>query len=340
MSHLILKNDKQQADKMAWHRLTEIRTDLTLENNWLNEWEIEPKPLFFDNGKESGFSILGVSDKTDLTIGSPYNPDTFRPINNNEFIGLVRDCIGTLDCKLSSVGSVRNRGRVFISLELKGMEHFEAAGRKFGAFLNFGDGRDKSSVLWVNTSNICSVCDNTFGFNLFAKTDGDDISVKERHTKNVTLKFPDIAKLIDKAIGFQTKFKTELENMAKKPSKIDWSRAFILGSLSDKMTIENASKRKEKGKEAVPTRTLNTVDRITELFVSGRGNNGQNRADLFSAFTDYYTHESSSRENRQKQFTSSEYGSASVSKRNVFATLSDDDKAEKIMQHGKALFAL
>ena len=179
MAHRKFEHDEIEGTSLFWHGLNIVREEITLADNCLRKWDLVPTPLYFADGtpafseeNEDGkvspqWTLARCTDKPSLQIGAPYNPATFRPISNSEFLKLVEDSIAGTDHKIVSVGSVRNRGRVFLSVELKGMEKFKAGGREFSAFLNFGNGHDKSSVLWLNTSNTCTVCDNTFSMNLF-----------------------------------------------------------------------------------------------------------------------------------------------------------------------------
>ena len=65
---------------------------------------------------------------------------------------------------------------------------------------------------------------------------------------------------------------------------------------------------------------------MTELFRIGKGNTGRNALDLISGATDYFTHESSGEsDNRWKQVTSSEIGSASKAKAEFLTTLRTKD---------------
>lgn len=343
MSHNILKHDKQQGTKQAWHGLTEVKEQITLQDNWLRQWEIEEQALFFDNGERSGFSILGCSDNELCKIGKPYNPNTFKPINNADFLELVRGCVADSNHSIESVGSVKNRGRVFLSLKIAGLDDFHAAGRDFAPYLNFGNGHDKSSVLWVNTSNICTVCDNTFNANLFTKEDkeSDNVSIRVRHTKNAKMRFPNISELVEKAIGEQTRFKTELENLAKKPLSINQARCWFAGFQGQKVSIEKAAKEKEKKGIVFSSRSLNTNKRLVELFYGGRGNNGETYADAFSSLTDYYTHENSGGiKSAQRQFESSEYGNGAERKKHAFSLMVAEESRMSTLNHGRKLLEL
>jgi hypothetical protein len=341
MAHRIYKNDKQQGTTMGWHGLTEICPEISLGSNWLRQWETVETPLFFDGGAASPFRVLRCSDIPDVTIGLPYNPDTFRPVSNSAFLQLIQDSISGTSHKVVSVGSVRNRGRVFVSIELVGREMFTAAGRKFSAFLNFGNGHDKSSVLCVNTSNTCTVCDNTFSANLFTVEDknaskgsqtDDDLKFRLRHCKNVAMRFPALANLIDKAIGVQGEFAATLDALALQPIALPVVEPLFAGFIGRNIVKADLDK-------GLSVRARNTVTRLTGLFQSGAGNRGENLADAFSAVTDYYTHESSGGDDKNRQFLSSEYGAGQIAKADFWRGIQDSESRSNFIDRGEVLLA-
>lgn len=316
------KYDEQWGLSQAWHNDTKIKQEITLDDNYLRTWDIVPVELIENHkeiilpdgstayqGDKSGMSRLVCSDNREIKVGHGYNPLTFKPISNALFLEMVKMSISGTSHKIVSVGSVRNRGRVFLSIELQGMEKFKAAGRDFSAYLNFGNGHDKSSVLWVNTSNTCIVCDNTFTINLIsienkAKGDGtDDLNIRQRHTANAEIKLPEIAKLVDKAVGVQAEFLLEMEKLAQTSFKESDAKALFTGFVTRNSVSDGLS-----------TRASNTVTRLVELFNSGKGNDGNDLSDVFSAATDYYTHFSSGGTNVQRQIISSEFGSGLTAK--------------------------
>ena len=332
MAHNITQYDAQEGIIKAWHGLTQVRPVITLDDCWLTKWDTVPVRLQ-KNGQDSKWSILEVSDIKDLEIGQPYNPETFKPITNKAFVELVRQSIAGTPHKIVSDGSVRQRGRIFMSLELNGMEQFKAAGRQFSAYLNFGNGHDKSSVLWVNTSNTCTVCDNTFTINLVAVENkitaiNDDISFKQRHTKNVELRLPEMAKMIDKAIGVQSEFQLQLEKFNAIEISIAGAANLFAGFVGRNITDKN---------KGLSTRAKNTSEKMLELHIRGKGNNGRTLADAFSAVTDYYTHFSSGGENKFRQVLSSEYGAGLKSKIEFRSLLNDSEAMEETIDLGEEL---
>lgn len=348
MAHKIEKFDKQQGLKQAWHGLTEVLPEITLENNWLTSWDVVPVELLeigeqveingatYFTGEKSGLSRLVCSDIHAVKVGQGYNPNTFKPIDNKAFLGLVRDSIGGTPHKICSVGSLRNRGRVFLSVELAGMERFKSAGREFSAFLNFGNGHDKSSVLWVSTSNVCTVCDNTYTMNLVqvenkeAKDNSDDIKMNLRHTKNANLRLPDMAKLIDKAVGVQAEFAIELEKLAEQTITEKNAENLFAGFVG--RNIAEIDK-------GMSTRARNTVSRLKELHIAGLGNNGENLADSFQAVTEYYTRESSGGDNKMRQVVSSEFGAGQASKAAFWQIVRNGELRDKTIERGESLLA-
>ena len=338
MAARIFEFDKQQGREMAWHGLTEVTDDLTLDNNWLRSWDLVPVKLE-KRGQESKWTILECSDNKAIEIGRPYNPGSFQPVNNERFLQMIKDSISGTPHVVESVGSLRNRGRVFVSIRLMGMEKFKAAGREFGAYLNFGNGHDKSSVLWVNTSNTCTVCDNTFTCNLLSvenkdaakdgAADDDNLSVSKRHTKNVILSLPELSKLVDKAIGVQAEFQLALDTLDTVPIKVVEAEQLFAGFIGRNVATPT---------KGLSTRARNTVTRLGELFATGKGNRGQTMADAFSAVTDYYTHFSSGGDNMARQMLSSDYGAGNVAKQEFWRVMkATPENRAKVMELGDVL---
>jgi hypothetical protein len=336
MADRILTYDTHEGIEMGWHGKTHVREAITLEDNFLRTWDLVPVVLEKRN-EPSKYSILEASDVSGLEIGKPYNPETFQPITNALFLELVKQSISGTAHKIVSVGSTRNRGRVFLSIALQGMEKFKASGREFSAYLNYGNGHDKSSVLWVNTSNTCTVCDNTFSMNLFTVENkalsgvdvGDDIAVRQRHTKNAILKLPEIATLVDKAVGVQAEFQLEFEKLSQIKVDETEARCLFTGFLTRTSKPETLS-----------TRTRNTVDLLTALFKNGRGNDGNDYSDVVSAMTDYCTHSSSRGNNPMKQVESSEFGAGMRTKQEFWTGIRDGNTNADWLIRGDKLLAV
>jgi hypothetical protein len=329
MSHGITKRDRQEGRHMGWHGLTQINADLNLAKNWLTKWDIQEVQLQTANGVEVPFKILTGSDDGEF-IGKPF-AGTYTPVTNKQFLDMIGEAIsGVKGAVVETVGSVCNRGRVFVSISIKGMEKFKVGDRTFMDYLNFGNGHDQTSAVWANASNICTVCNNTFTMNL---NEGGDVKIKVKHSKDVAMRLENISEVIDAYAGTQAKFKAEFERLLNEPLKTDKARNLFAGWM-----IRSTS---QEGHDLGP-KTLNKVNRITELFESGKGNVGQNRADAFSAVTDYYTHESTRNNGRnvQRQVFSSDYGLGRMAKTDFWNVIRNDDRVNAYAANGKKALAL
>ena len=331
MSHNLTERDQQIGLKQAWHGLTTVVDAIDVKDNYLTQWDVERKPLTYINNAEeeveTGFGILVGSDDDEI-IGRPMSP-SYKPITNEKFMDLVSDAISRLPkAKIESIGSVCNRGKVFVTVSLDEHSKYKVGDREFKDFLNFGNSHDQTSKLWVNNTNICTVCDNTFSFNLNSKEGQIGSAV---HRGDVELKLADIANLVDSYLGTQEDFRKKFETLLKK--KIDSTKAKQL--FTGFLTRNNP-------REGVSTRCLNTVDSLDNLFKRGAGNRGESYADVFSAVTDYYTHNStrSGGMNKGNQYVSSEFGLGRMNKQSFWTVINSDSLVSSTITRGEKLLSI
>jgi len=238
---------------------------------------------------------------------------------------------GVKGAVVESVGSVNNRGRVFVSISIKGMDKFKVGKREFLDYLNFGNGHDQTSAVWANASNICTVCDNTFSMNLNAE---QEVKIKVKHSKDVVARLENISEVIDAYAGTQAKFKAEFERLMNEPIKTDKARELFAGWM-----IRSSGGNQERD---LGPKTLTKVERLTDLFQIGRGNGGENRADAFSAVTDYFTHESTRNAGRNvaRQVFSSDFGLGKTAKSDFWNVIRNDISVHNYAAKGAKALAL
>jgi hypothetical protein len=331
MGHGITARDLQQGRTMAWHGLTDVKEDLSLDNCWLAKWDVKPEVLKVGD-EETPFRILRSfpneewddddADTDNGLVGKPFDPDTYKPFTNASFLKQLKE--GTIgeDLKLDSIGAICERTRIFASFEM-GLS-YRAAGREFRPFLNVGNSHDQSSPLWVNTSNTCTVCNNTFTLNM--SLGGTVWGVK--HTKHSAPKMRTLGMSITAMLEGHTKFKAEFEALGMMPVSQNDARAFFVGLLG----TPDAE---------LSTRTENTVDRLMQLFRGGAGNHGRDWADLFSAVTDFYTHEAANGagtpDANWKNFLSSEFGNGKKEKLGVWGEVTSEAKRNARIAIGRSI---
>lgn len=330
MSHELKEHDMQEGREMAWHGLTKVNPELSLVNCNLNNWDYVPRPVLIDvEGKpqKTPFNVLGVSDVPALIIGRPYQEKTFKPILNARLLERLSTALEKYKLPLESCGTIMNRGRMFLSFGLKDAK-FNAGNRDFHGFLNIQNGNDMSAPLMVNTSNICTVCNNTFTMNM--ESAGMIMEVKK--TQFSDIKINDMGKAIEAMLKGQKEFAKTFGLLNKIKCDEETARCFFAGFVSVNPD------------EALSTRAENTVIELVNLFQHGKGNNGDDMSDTFSAITDYYTHVAASadegQEARWKNFVSSEFGAGKKAKMDGWAYLTDEKLRKATVTIGKKVLKL
>ncbi len=363
MSHEITFRDVQFGLAMAWHRLTTIVENITMDTAGAMLYEMEAVPLTSvvtlkdENGNaiqetdRDGvllFDAQGdpinktiqvdanakqiISRDDNLAIGKPVGLD-YKMLTNREIFEAVENALVGTSHTLASAGTCRERSLAYISIQIA--EAFKSRrGDLTQPLLNIQWGHGGNQTLCAVDSATKVVCANTYKMSL-----GGVHQLNMRHTKNA-----DVLKLeecIENHIGVSAEFALA---MARAESQ-------EVNAITAREVFAGFAWRTPKGKpQVIPaefsktgaTRLGNHVDRLEDLFHNGRGNLGEDRADLFNAVTDFYTHESSGGEDRFKQFTSSEFGDGATKKQQFFNVIADRaGQFESTRQHGeKVLLAL
>ncbi len=294
----------------------------------LAAWDVRAEKLFLPGNIESGLSMLVCTDdnkpigkdyfdkekKKMVFVRQSFNPDTYSPLFNAEFIGVAEQIIEALQKHgikhhVATTGSVENRNRVFISIRIEENENFKIGEREFLAYIDCLNSFNKSCNVTFTNSNICVCCANTFRMAL--RDDSGAFKVSIPHRKNMRAVLADVPKLIELAFKGNENFKNTLRR---------WSSMEI--GATDASNLFAAFVGEGDEEAALSQRSLNQVETLARLFKSGKGNKGETLLDAFSAATEYYTHMSAGdSEDTMKQFESSEFGNASEKKIEFFDCL-------------------
>jgi hypothetical protein len=309
---MINEYDKQQGVEVAWHGLTEIKADLDIDNNWLTEWDVEERELYRkldDEYVSTKYKILTATDNKEIGIGTPFS-ESYNYLSNERLVSLVKNTLANTDYKIMSVGSIRNRGRTFISVRIPELDDIIVADKEYKVYLNFGASRDKSSSLFINTSSICTVCDNTFTINFLKASINEssekNISFSSKHTKNILSRAYNMSEIINGMMVSNNFFKAQLKVLNEEPiSSVD-AESIMYAVMS-----ADGNRPKQRG--------VNRINRIMDYFQHGKGNNGDDALDLFQGVTEYYTHHFT--ENPSYKISSNDSGYAQNIKKTVLDTL-------------------
>ncbi len=295
MAHLMADNDIQYGLENAWHKLTKI---VPVIKGF--EYELEKANVQIEGQDIKGYYWIRGSDDKKLIGECQF--ESFGFASNKKFWEIIdnaRNAAGT-NAKVVSLGTFGNRAKRYASIKLgEEWENYTIGSRPFQSLLNISDALDGSMPMIAKGSNICQVCANTFSFSL---KESSDFKLSLRHTKNHGDGLEDFEKAIDGYRGQSALFRRFMEEADQTPISQDRTKRVLLGYIGD-------------GKE-MATRSLNQVDRMVNLFSTGKGNNGRTVLDMVSAVTDFYSHESSGtkQETNWKQFQSSEIGSGAKAK--------------------------
>jgi uncharacterized protein DUF932 len=317
MSHGIAERDKMIGTFKQWHGLNEVVEKIDETNNVLLRYDNKAVKLQTDEGKETGYSML-VSSDDGLPVGVPFQAKSYKFNTNKAFVDMVNASLVDVPHQIDSAGTVHNRGKLIMSIKLLDAPTYEVGARKFEDYLSFLDSVDKSTVLAVVNSSICTVCANTFAMNLAHE---GHLDVRVKHTSNFHAVIQDVPKIIQGALLAREGFYKNLTHFSEFPMNLGEAEQFFAGWLGQDAN-GNA--------KDLTTYAANTVERLKFLFNKGAGNEGKSLLDLFQAITDFYTHESSApkamldkpdRNTIANQFESSEFGDGANTKREFYKTL-------------------
>jgi hypothetical protein len=308
--HDIRKRDVQVGLEMAWHKLTKVVDVIGKENCGLI-YPMSMQRLNLPDGNQTDFYAI-VSDDDGKAIGDSVR-EGYKLISNEQIWDTVAEALKGSSHKIVSSGSVSGRSKCFMSIKVA--EDFIAANRLTQNTLNIIWGHGGTVSVIGRSAFHAIVCRNTFNLALKRGKKGDtDFSLSVRHTGNADVKIANLGEAIDKHYGVVAEFQKAMDDVAAQSVNHTEAKQFFAGFLV----------RDEDPKE-IAERTSNRIDRLMELFRFGEGNSGKDRADVFNAITDFYTHESSGGENQWRQFESSEFGSGNTRKSEAYKLLVNPD---------------
>ncbi len=305
MAHEITEIDAQVGIEMAWHKLTQVTPEITSENAFLNtEGEVYSGEIIAKGGRAINTHkeiYTTLADGTDKTI-SVMNKDYFL-VNNSTLWEIAENISKEYNLPIVSAGTLSEREMAFVSFKLAaGL----AGGREtvaYGNLLNDHTGKIKLTFVY---SNITTVCANTFSANL---RKGADCAM--RKTKNAGMRLESFEHSVAKVLEMHGAYARYSDIMAGQAMNEEAMRSFAHGFVSDGKVTE------------LSTRAKNTAEQLTELFKTGKGNDGKTRFSAFNAVTEYFTHHAGGEDG--KRGLSNVAGSFQVKKAKAFDVLTDSD---------------
>ncbi len=284
-----------------------------------DETEEEGKTAINTSLRMAAYNIGTPEKALYLPVSKPFG-DSYTLLTNAEFLRIVRECLGAagMPDELEYTGTIKNRQVSFVSASLPAAD-MEAGGRKFRGFLNFVNSFNGDHAFLAQTSSTCIVCNNTLQM---ALKEGAAIV---KHTKNMELSLARIPNLIEEALTVHREFSQDFLMLHNHAITMGDAEAFLASFLAGQKA------------EKIATVSFNRVAEIHALFVRGKGNAGQTRADLFSGITEYFTHYANANKSEVAKLASSEFGSGAERKRDAIRALVKDETVAEAIEKGRKL---
>jgi hypothetical protein len=332
MSDGIETRDVMVSHQQEWHgkaKVIPVGTPIT-EANCEICYPMTKQPTFLRQPdgayKEDGqFRIVSMDDN--LPIGDSVGKGYVIVDNCERIEGAMKVCKnhnGTLE----SAGTVKNREIGFCSIQVDAP--ITIAGETTTLYLNrvWGHGGTKGLVDKLAITK--QVCQNTIQMSL---AEYSDFATSARHTAGSIRQMGDLSKTFAAYKKLTGEYKTLMEEWATTKVSPEKARQIFAGFIV-----------KNNDATEVSTRSANIIEELVLLFRLGKGNTGKTMADVFNAFTDYYTHKSAG-DNLWKQFESSEFGSGLDNKLSAFKLLKGDKlrglgNLNEVIARGKKVIAL
>ena len=307
----INSRDKQVSHQMEWHQKTTVippGTPIDAANCGIC-YPMMKQPTFLQQPdgsfREDGqFRIVTLDDN--LPVGSSVGKNYVVVSNCDRITGALEVCAkhgGTIE----SCGTVKDREIGFCSIQVDAA--ITIADEPTTMYLNrvWGHGGTKGLVDKLAVTK--QVCFNTVQFSL---AEYSDYVRSGRHTAGSIKQMGDLSKTFQAYQKLVGEYKSTIETLALQKVTADKARNIFAGFVCRNDELEEVS-----------TRSSNIIEELCGLFFKGKGNSGKTLQDVFSAFTDYYTHKSSG-DNLWKQFESSEFGAGLDNKVSAFRLLRGD----------------
>lgn len=255
--------------------------------------------------------------------------ESYRIITNEEIWDCMNTAISELEgtgVKVTTAGTLQNLRKFYLSVDLGDGERRTKKGDKIASLLNFTSAHDGSMNLEARDSHTRIVCMNTFRW---SRAYEGAIDVRVPHTKNAAISMKNLATYLSTVLSGREKVMAALsylETLEATPSHAAYvASAFLAGPDADEIS----------------TRTYNRAVEIRDLALSGKGNSGKTRADIFNGFTEYFTHYAGAggeKASKAKRWSVANFGSAAEHKEGFLSLLTDEDAFNAALERGEKLF--
>ena len=320
MSHGILEHDTVKATEKCWHGLESIIPLISFPESGL-DWTVVANPICdMEGNRIYGWNQITCNDKP-LTL--QIATDSYEPIQNKRVFDAIENSLAGVNHRITCAGSLHNRRRIFISIDLDNDQPNMVGRDAFKSRLTFLTSHDGSMSFQMFDNETRVVCANTMNVAMSEKRNAN-IRFNVKHTANAEAKIENMEKHIEQALTKRDTYYAQLQRLQSIEMSEQEQKAVIASTYIKK---EDAS-----------TRALNRAREIIRLAKQGRGNRGETAYDVLNGSTEYWTH-SAHKNDRVKNWVSSDFGTGAQRKTEMLYTLSNDAKRQEAIEHGRELVA-
>lgn len=316
---MIKEYDSIQSTKgKEWHGLAQVVEGISFDGSPI-DYVVKERSLAYAGGTKIPNWKAIVTD--DVPEPLHVTKDTYATIQNERVWECLETSLAGLDYEVVTVGSLDNRKKIFVSVELGETANMTIAGDKFQNFLTFASSHDGSMSFEAYDTNIRVCCNNTLQWSRQSK---GKLRFNVRHTKNHQARIINVEQAISDLFDKRLALANKLEELSEKPLTLSQAEKVIAGFV-----------------EVKSTRSINIGSQILDLFQHGKGNNGKTQYDLLNGVTEFYTHHSKGstvKDAEVKQVATSEFGSAANKKVEFFDWLTND-KLDELAAKGESLLS-
>jgi phage/plasmid-like protein (TIGR03299 family) len=249
------------AGQTPWHGLGTplIEDDLydwlrVCEKSGLN-WQVELTPLVTADtqAKVAHRAVRRTSDGRVLGVVGP----RFTVLQNRDAFKWFQPFLDAKEAALHTAGSLREGSRVWVLAKLNRDPLVIAAGDEVEKYLLLWHGHDGSLAVRVGFSPVRVLCSN-----ILAMAHRDEASklIRLKHTKDVLENLANVREIVDAANAEFVATAEQYRVLARKSINQADLRKYVRRVL------------RVDDQEQVSSRTTNVIERIIDLFESGRGN--------------------------------------------------------------------
>lgn len=262
-------------------------------------WSVSKRPLFFQrsNGSTAEWpdKVAIVRDDNERALGS-VSPN-YEIVQNSDLLNLVNPMVEEGLLTIENVGYLAHGAQVFAQAKVN--QEFQVIEESYKSYITILNGHTGNASVAIGSTATRVICGNTFAMAY------SDISERYRHNTGVNERVLETTAILDYVNGAMKKYSEYVETLAStKCTQAQFKTALeaIYNKPVDKMRAS-------------------FVQKLNDLFYSGKGNEGKTFYDALNSVTEYASNYS--RKSANGRFQYANFGQGANINRRAMAVLTE-----------------